>query len=483
MPTPTDLECLQNTDMSRLSPYVKKVNFVAPLHSWTLEYDTFEEIVVAQAIGKHFSGLELEGGRILSYHDPGSTGADARQRYIDKHWNGISPFSREQLQAGFQAYRAEAEAVKMLLRSDALRAAWTHVLQTLRHARSFSFSSSEWDEERGDYLPLQPDCVVEPHPHYSLHDDEPCGKALAVVGDAVFAAGIACLSDAGVEVEALRVACVMTTSFGWEDLPGWESLNLSSMRRFKFQPRNGRDYPSGRARYSESVSDNSGGQYDDDKCANKVVAQRANKAIASAMKKSASHLEYFEYDGGDSLFQWPGEEVIPLARLLRLKLDGGEIEATNFQKWMTGMPSLRELYLKDTGVTGFRWYEWLNVFDAIRDHPKSMKVRFEQVHHCDWAELSINYDTSDYEKFLDMEEGDDWIHDKNRSLSLYLSGKGRYDRIMRDMLGDDPEEDEEDEQDETWDDENSADENSSDENSNDQDTDGKDSDDKVSGNH
>ena len=430
-PTPTHLKSLEDADISGFGPYVREVNFVTPLHSCTIGYDTFEEIVVAQAIARYASGPDLLGA---IHHE--SAGADGRQKYINKLWNGVSPFSEEQIQAGFRAYRTEAEEINTLLHSHALRAAWTRVLQTLPFARTFHFSGSEWwDEYRGVHLPVQPDCVVRPHRHDELHTAETCGKGLAVVSDAVFAASIACLSEAGVEVEALEVACIMTTSFGWEDLPGWKSLNLTLMRRFEFEPQNG-SFESGCVRYDEnhdaSVDDPSEGQY-----------RRANEAVVSVMKKSASHLESFKYPGWDSPTRWPGEEIIFLPRLLCLDLRGCVIEATGFKKWMAGMPSLQELGLMDVGVAVY-FHEWLNVLDAIRHHPKRMKVWLSSFSIGRFEQLNIDYRTGEYEKFLEMEEGHDWKHDNNRSLALYLSGKGGYNQILREMLENDvePSEDE-----------------------------------------
>ena len=358
--------------------------------SWTLGYDAFEEIVIAQAILKHCSDLKTPPwGRIYNQSYVGDC-RQQRQEYIDKHWNGVPPLSEKQIQAGFQTYRAEGEAANTLLHSDALRAAWTRVLQKLPRARSFHFSSPEWENERGDHLPLQPDCVVRPHQHDGLHNSETCARALALVGDAVFAAGIACLSEAGIQVEALKIANMVTTSLGWEHLPGWESLNLTSMRKLKFEPQIGTrtDYL-GCTAYNESS-----------------IIQRIDKVIASVMKKSGSHLEYFRSTPCDCRMRWPGEEIIPLPRLLHLELKGVWIIAPSFKKWMAGMPSLQELVLGSITLTG-EYRQWLDIFDAIRDHPKSMKVCFEQVHNCDWTELSINYDTGDYERFLEMEEGED----------------------------------------------------------------------------
>ena len=439
-PTLTHLESLENADISRFGPYVKKINFVTPLCSWTLGYDAFEEIVIAQAILKHASDLNPYPWERL-YSSVGDC-RQQRQEYIDKHLNGVSPLSEKQIQAGFQTYRAEGEAANRFLHSDALRAAWTRVLQKLPRARSFHFSSPGWENGRGDHLPLQPDCVIRAHQHCCLHYSEPCARALAVVGDAVFAAGIACLSEAGIQVEALKIANIVTTSLGWEHLPGWESLNLTSMRKLEFEPQVGTrtDYL-GCTEYKESS-----------------ITQRIDKIIASVLKKCGSYLEYFSAIPRDCPILWPGEEIIPLPRLLHLKLVGVWIIAPSFKKWMAGMPSLQELVLGSIILTG-EYREWLDIFDAIRDHPKSMKVCFDQVYNCDWAELSIDYDTGDYERILEMEEGEDWIDDNDRSLSLYLSGKGGYDRILRDMLQDDPEEEEEydeyDEnvEDEIWDDE------------------------------
>ena len=99
------------------------------------------------------------------------------------------------------------------------------------------------------------------------------------------------------------------------------------------------------------------------------------------------------------------------------------------------MPSLQELFLQSLSVTGY-YTDWLIVFDAIRDHPKGLHVCFDQIHNCHYTELSIDYHTDDYEQYLNVEEADNWIDDDDRSLALYLSGKGGYNRPMHDMLED-----------------------------------------------
>ena len=446
-PSPTHLKSLEDADIIQFGPAVREVSFVAPLYSWTIGYDAFEEIVIAQAISKHRS---IRGRFGLNLDEPG--GADGRQSYIEKHWDGVFPLSEEQIHAGFQTYRTKAKAVNKLLHSDALRVAWARALRKLPRARSFHFVGLEWDDHRGNHLPIQPDCVVRPHKHDGLHATEACVGALAVVCDAIFAAGIACLSEAGAEVEALKVAGPMTTSYGWEDLPGWKSLNLTHMRRFEFAPDNRVDC----SRYYESVCDHSGEQ--------SAGTRRATEATASVMKKSASHLEYFRYDGMKSPMLCPGEEIIPLPRLLRLELEYGTIKATSFKKWMAGMPSLEELFLGTIKLhkkENFRG--WLKVFNAIRHHPKGMRVCFEEIAVSSWLELSIDYHTDDYEEFLEMAEGCDWL-DVDRSLALYLSGKGGYNHHMRDML-DDEDPDDQISENENWEDRSSEDENVEDENS------------------
>ena len=236
-----------------------------------------------------------------------------------------------------------------------------------------------------------------------------------------------------------------------ESFRRWHKANLTHMRSFEFDP----DNRSVRTQYYESVCDHSGEQ--------SAGARRATEAVASVLKKSASHLEYFGYDGMDSPMLWPGEEVIPLPRLLHLELRFGTMKATSFKKWMAGMPSLEELVLGHMNLHEYFHY-WLKVFNAIRHHPKGMRVIFEQVHVCNWTELSIDYHTDDYEEFLEMEQGRDWLDDGDRSLALYLSGKGGYNRPMRDML-DDEDPDDEFSENESWGDWNSEYETVEDENS------------------
>ena len=64
----------------------------------------------------------------------------------------------------------------------------------------------------------------------------------------------------------------------------------------------------------------------------------------------------------------------------------------------------------------------MEIFDAIRNHPRGMKVEFDQIIAND-EEISMRYNTGDFQKYLENEaEAEGWS-DVCLSLPLYLSGK------------------------------------------------------------
>ena len=397
MATPEHLEHLKRADINQIARFVKKVTFVAPPNSWTLTYDDFKEVVVAQAIQK-YADDHLDGYCAYGYGGP--------RKFIEEHWSGTFPLSDEQIRGGFDRYHDDALVAKDLLRGEDLRVAWTTALRALPSGLRLWFVSPQYNASNSTHLPIQPDCIVRPHCHDSNHGEGTCIRVTAPIGYALFAAAIACLAEAGVKARKLNVMCVMTDQFQWETLPGWETCDFSRVQCFKFQPR---------------VLEKSGDSnpYEGKET---LLTKRAADATAAVMKKCNDSLEEFHYDN-QCRMRWPGNEVISLPKLKVLNFVCGLIRPRNMKAWMAKMPSLEHF---ECLTTLSSWCagdgSWLEVFDGIRNHPRGMKVEFDSILVGD-EEISISYHTDDFQEYLENNvSAEDWSN-LRLSLPLYLSGK------------------------------------------------------------
>ena len=296
----------------------------------------------------------------------------------------------------FDGYHDDALVAKNLLQGQNLRVAWTKALRTLPRDPQLQFVTS--GHKGSSYS-------VRPHYHEVGHGDKTCESAVAPIGDALFAAAIACLADAGVKARTLNVRCAMTSHFQWEALPGWETCDFSRVRSFKFQPR-----------VQEECFF---GQRDT------LITERAADAAAAVLKKCKDSLEVFHY-ANDCPTLWPGHEVIALPKLKHLSLGDGYIRPRNLSIWMAGMSSLEHFECVSTKSCGDGNGTWLDVFDAIRNHPRGMKVYFDQICAND-EEISMDYHTGAFLKYFESKpEAEGWS-DVAISLPLYLSGKIKMD--------------------------------------------------------
>lgn len=275
--TPGHLEHFVRTDILQIAPYIEKITFVAPSHGWTLSLNRFKEVLLAQAIQRYTSDNDIWYGTGSCAYEP-----DGHWRFVQQYWNGNHPFSDETLFIEWQKYHQEALAIRELLLGRTLKTVWTKVLNTLPKVRKFRFRTIDYEQSGGDHLPVHPDYLIRPHHHDSVHRDEVCRKVAAPLGDAVFAAGVACLAEAKTCIHRLDVACVMTGSFAWPNLPGWKDLDLSRLRKFKFRPQ------------TRSIGEGLDPYYDIDE----ELAERAGDAVAAVLRKCKNSLEEFDYDDG-----------------------------------------------------------------------------------------------------------------------------------------------------------------------------------------
>lgn len=419
--SPKGLDRLARTDIGRLVPFAKQVSFVAPIQSWALGYDIFREIVISEAIWKQVR----ERGFVTTGEEAAIFPFDIRNGYqvfIDQVWDGRVPFTEDQIRAGFAEYQREARAVKDTVLGEQLKTKWASILRALHNVCSIRFIHEGHLEVSIAHPPTQPPCVVQVHSHDECHRDEPCIRAAAPLGDALFAAGVVALAAADVKIRNLQVACAMTGRFEWDTLPEWSRPNLTEVRKFYFMPE---------VHWIEADRDTIG--------SHRHAAGRAAEAIAAVLNKCADHLEEFYY--GDFLrlgrfcdIHWPGEEIIALPRLTRLRLGAGGVRTRNLSLWMEAMPSLQHLRL-DYPMRGDVWYGWKYVFDAVRNHPKGMKIDFEYIEGNHGAGVSVHYHTDDFQRYLNKEEAKSISDGIDRDMALYMSGTIGYNERLRKWFG------------------------------------------------
>lgn len=228
-----NLELAVKTDSRRIAPFLKTVTFVAPTDNWALTLEGFREVCLAQAIQRYANDYDVHGGVTSNVQE-----LDGHQKLIKQHWNGKrnTPLSKDQIRAGFEHYRGQALAAKDLLGSEQLRTTWIGVLQTLANVHNVCFATPEHDTSGGSDVLTYPHFAGNPYSYNGTNSEESCSTVIAPVGDALVAAGVACLAEANVEIHELEVACAMTGNIGWETLAGWKDLNLSQIWKFEIRP-------------------------------------------------------------------------------------------------------------------------------------------------------------------------------------------------------------------------------------------------------
>ena len=434
--TTEHLEHLERADISHIAPFVKKVAFIAPPNSCTLTYDSFREMVVAQTIQRYGSDHQIQ-----KYSSYSNKTYDGHRKVIEQHWDGDFPLSDKQIRQKFDRYHKDGLVAIDLLQGEGLRAAWTTALCVIPNYLHLLFSTVKYDVLRCSYIPVQPNCLVRQDYHDIDHGRETYMGVTGLLSDALFAAAIACLANADVKVRKLTVACAMTGHFQWETLPGWEACDFSQVQSFKFLPQ---DSPN-KEDWVEVL------EHED------VIAERAADAIAAILKKCNDSLEKLMLYQWACPMRWPGDEVIPLPKLKTLWFPSGNrgyIRPRNLKAWMAKMPSLEHFACVCTETQGSGDEGWMEVFDAIRNHPRGMKVEFDHITAAG-EPITLDYHTDDFQGHLDNEAQEEpWsdVHQRAEesfdrpeyddgtgypaSLPLYLSGKIDMDAATRELLRD-----------------------------------------------
>ncbi|KAL8792213.1 MAG: hypothetical protein Q9195_005169 [Heterodermia aff. obscurata] len=400
------IELLAETELSPIASFVIGVDLVAPLHSWTCKLADFKAIVHEQALCDHRNTL---------FRNRAST----EQISEDNHL--IEFFEENDFRDGYEHYRNKALANQESLRnhkSSFTKATLADAFRKLKIIYSINFYSFERSNTALAKQLIGPrKCAVQLEDHYM---EEQRRRIIAgPVGDAVFEVGIESLAEADVCVQSLEIYCAMTDYFGWENIPSWAKLDLSSLQSLDFDP--------------WVISDYSMGEFTGLPAAEYAFAISASDAIANLMRKCKDSLETFKY-GHNSPKTWPGALVIPLPNLKELSLVGGYLEPKNAQRWLAEMSSLEKINLEYIGIQAdrpSRYWDWLHFFDAIRNHTREMELSFEYI-IVNYLNYSISlWQYINYEKDLEDEPCDDSEEVESQSLGLDLDGRIELNDTMR----------------------------------------------------
>ena len=280
---------------------MNKVSLAAPLHSWTCTFENFKAIVQSQALPD----------TSWNYGD--------RKKLLEQYLQDCITFDEDNFREGYKEYQSIALANQEYLeshKSNFTRATWTDVFCELENVYIIEFigfdaTDAGWPKQ----LPDPHKCAIQPFSHSD--QDEQRRVIAAPVGDALFELGIESLAEAEVCLQSLHIDCAMTGHFGWENITGWEKLDLSSLQDFDFNPWASSYYCCG-----EDVEPPE---------THEVIAASAADAITNIMKKYKDSLESFTYGDRPPMI-WPGTQVIELPNLKMLSLECGYIEAENLQR-------------------------------------------------------------------------------------------------------------------------------------------------------
>ena len=174
------LELLEKADIRKIAPYVQRLTFFPPFHSWNLSFDGFKEIVVSQAVLRYCKDHEIwTGGDSFAYENDGYT------KFIKHYWNERLPFTNDELAEGYKRYVDLANTGKDLLESHRLKDQWKKALKALSKCQQLRVDSQKYTGNAND-VPKEVDCNVYKHYHDPQHREDICREAAGALGDKAF---------------------------------------------------------------------------------------------------------------------------------------------------------------------------------------------------------------------------------------------------------------------------------------------------------
>ncbi|KAF5004601.1 hypothetical protein FDECE_8931 [Fusarium decemcellulare] len=460
-PTQAGVRSLQRGDVSRVSEYVHSITFITP-PSWALPLETFSYIVTVSALKERAKEFEDDGN---PPYFPTCHFEEALQgKFVNEHLGGQWPLSEAQLREGFAAYMRDAEATKGLLEKPEgpLKETLVNLLRKvdsrLRKVRFINHDCQEmrqtdyYDTPKSDF---EPPCRLGSHNHSDRTEEYGCLRAAAVAGECLFTMAMTCLAESGVAIRQLSIKHQMTGNFSWDTTPYWKQLDLNSLEKLKFTPGITLD---DHGLIKKSVFNALPSLKDD------AIEQRGSHALHALVEKSRGSLQRLKINV-DGPMTWPSRPAyFDMPTLLHLNFEFNGIHPTLLKGWMARMRNLQHLGMLCSRLSkGLEYREWVDLFDAIRDHPNvvapdamGLHLEFDQIITCDWTEVSYGglvrlYTKSGVKRSRDVAAGD--RDDVDEALEKHWYGVPyRKNRVLRYWLQDEDEDDDSDEDDEDEDD-------------------------------
>jgi hypothetical protein len=285
-------------------------------------------------------------------------GRHVRKITIEVPWQS-SHTNLKKYRKRFQQYRASTAERQQAIQDGSLPAAWTEMFEHFPnlciielHGVSLGPSAQNNHSEMFHGDQQEPaDSLVPPS-----QGDPPYAPVVPLILTAIASAGIrpTFLSMRG---------SFHPTNLETSNISNWDLLDLSRVRKIAFE--------------FDLVDESGGRDFGND-------AVKAD-LVAKILVKSLDSLKILKLKCSCEV---PPADAAPLPKLEYLKLASPAIlEQHPGTKWILGMESLG--YIDFTSI-GLRkpYCDWRYIFEAIRDHPNSIKLDFDSIISNDWTEFS-----------------------------------------------------------------------------------------------
>lgn len=401
LPTPKGLENVERLDMSRILNYVKRISFVSP-RVRSLEYETFAKVVKGAAIHKRIEELTA-ADRNPHYDD------SMREEFLKRHFGGKEPFIESQLHDGVDSYKQNGQVLETLFggSDQRIKEAWTKVLKNVRdrHTEIRCYTDNYVTKRMVEEEAKSTANKVHAGPDFDRKFAHEATKALA--GTALFATAMSCVAASELKLHSLEIDGEMTGEFNWEAIPGWDKLDLSSLQKIEFMPRDVFTYVSP-GRVPESIQDLfpvTDPEY---------TSKRACKALGILIDGSRDSLRTLivQDDAGMSWPDRPASKDLPLLESLCSSPSG--TEPTFLASWIARMPRLGDLEVAGSLAGDTEYERLVDILDAVRDHPRALAPEgpgihlvISQIQTNNWTTLS--WEGMVHRKYRDIAERPSYI--------------------------------------------------------------------------
>ncbi|KAK2793094.1 hypothetical protein FQN52_002242 [Onygenales sp. PD_12] len=393
--TPEELERLETYDISRLSPFIKRITFITPKHSWIITFNVFFQILCVQP------------SYPPEYEDGGT------------------------MEQGFEAYMARANQIKTLFDSGRFEKACIAIFEKLSgpvDVAISTLSSDDWGEISTTRVVYDLYAHSHSNDEEDPHNESDCMAAAAVVGDALFLAITAALSVATRKPKVvLRIECVLSGDVAWMHKPKWAGIDLDGLGGVIFEPRF--------SNADEVDPDEPEAVYTVDR-----VPENSMMLLSSILEKcqhtlTTLHIHPIEPSGEHVDIIWPPPDraVVALPKLEELYINHAVFRAKDFATFLLRATNLKSLDLESTDLEPeYRTHDpdysqYKYIWTAIRRHQSRMQLDFYEIIGNDWSEISDSFHSGGNSTPSRCHDEDDWRLD----LRGYVSGTNGWTKKLR----------------------------------------------------